>query len=254
METSLVPAQAVISTLINELAEIEDKVYLVLGDYRLINLPAIHDAMSFLLAHAPSSFHVVVGTHADPALPLVRLRAHNELLEIDASTLRFDFDQTQRFLDHECAGKLAYPGVKTLHETTERWAAALRISASVLLRGEPNAGRESSAPSGASRPFAAYLEDMIKQLPDDMAEFMLRTAILDRLTASPRQTVTSVKASQCMLEAIATRQLLLEPMDLEGHWFRYHHLLREYLCQRVKEQSGDEVAVLHHIACHWYAS
>src|ERR1700692_3657300 len=52
VETSLVPAQAVVSTLINELAEIEDDVYLFLDDYHLINLPAIHDAMSFLLTHA----------------------------------------------------------------------------------------------------------------------------------------------------------------------------------------------------------
>jgi len=254
VETSLVPAQAVVSTLINELAEIEDDVYLFLDDYHLINLPAIHDAMSFLLTHAPSNFHVVVGTRADPALPLARLRAQNELLEIDASALRFNFDETQRFLEHECAGKLMYAGVKTLHATTEGWAAALRISASVLLRGEPNPSWELSVPSGASRPFAAYLEDMLKRLPDDMVEFMLRTAFLDRLSASLCQTVTGVETSQNMLEAVATRQLLLEPMDLEGHWFRYHHLLREYLCQRLKAQSGDEVAALHRRACQWYAS
>jgi LuxR family maltose regulon positive regulatory protein len=253
-ETSLVPAHSIMSTLINELAEVEDEVCLFLDDYHLISLPAIHDAMSFFIANAPSHVHVIVCTRADPALPLARLRAQNELLEVDASTLRFNFDETQRFVERECPGRLATSSVKSLYATTEGWAAALRISASVLSREEPRPGWELSVPSGASRPFAAYLEDMLRRLPDDMVAFMLRTAILDRLTAPLCQAVTGVKASQSMLEAIAARQLLLEPMDLEGHWFRYHPLLGEYLRQRLGTQSGDELADLHRRACRWYAS
>ncbi|WNC93430.1 LuxR C-terminal-related transcriptional regulator [Paraburkholderia sp. FT54] len=252
--TSLVPAHAVVSTLINDLVEVEDEVCLFLDDYHLISLPAIHDAMSFFITHAPSHVHVIVCTRADSALPLARLRAQNELLEIDASTLRFNFDETRCFVERECPGRLGTPGVKSLHASTEGWAAALRISASVLSREEPRPGGESSVASGASRPFAAYLEDMLMRLPDDMVAFMLRTAILDRLTAPLCQAVTGIKASQGMLEAIAARQLLLEPMDLEGHWFRYHPLLGEYLRQRLGAQSGDELADLHRRACRWYAS
>ncbi|RDK06131.1 hypothetical protein [Cupriavidus lacunae] len=133
-ETSLVPAQTVIATLINELAEIEDEVYLFLDDYHLINLPAIHDAVAFMLAHAPSNLHLIIGTRSDPPLPLARLRAQNELLEIEASMLRFSLDETQRFLEHECAGKLPEPDVSSLHATTEGWAAALHIPASTLRR------------------------------------------------------------------------------------------------------------------------
>ena len=94
---------------------------------------------------------------------------------------------------------------------------------------------------------------MLKRLPVEMVEFMLRTSILDRLTAPLCETVTGVEASQSMLEAIAARQLLLEPMDLEGHWFRYHHLMGEYLRLRLETQYRDEVPELHRRACKWYA-
>jgi LuxR family maltose regulon positive regulatory protein len=94
---------------------------------------------------------------------------------------------------------------------------------------------------------------MLKRLPAEMVKFMLRTAILDRLTASLCEAVTGVEGSQSMLEAITSRQLLLEPMDVEGHWFRYHHLMRDYLCQRLETQHRHEVADLHHRACQWYA-
>jgi LuxR family maltose regulon positive regulatory protein len=252
-EASLVPAHSVVSTLINELVEVDDEVYLFVDDYHLISLPAIHDAMSYFIANAPSNVHVVVCTRTDPPLPLATLRARNDLLEIDALTLRFNLDETRSFVEHECPGGLGAARVRSLFASTEGWAAALRISASVLSRDECKADSDVSAPSGASRPFAAYLEDMLKRLPPDMVEFMLRTSILDRLTASLCEAVTGIAAQQGMLDTISARQLLLQPLDIEGRWFRYHHLMGEYLRRRLETRYRDEVKDLHRRACQWYA-
>lgn len=241
------------STLINELVEVDDEVCLFVDDYHLISLPAIHDAMSYFIANAPSNVHVVVCTRADPPLPLANLRARNDLLEIDASTLRFNFDETRSFVEHECPGGLRAACVKSLFANTEGWAAALRISASVLSRDECKPDWNVSAPSGASRPFAAYLEDILRRLPATMVEFMLRTLILDRLTASLCEAVTGIAPQQGMLETISARQLLLEPLDIEGRWFRYHHLMGEYLRRRLETRHRDEVVDLHRRACQWYA-
>ncbi|MGF6974067.1 LuxR family maltose regulon positive regulatory protein [Paraburkholderia sp. JPY465] len=251
-EASLVPAQSIVATLINELVEVDDEVYLFIDDYHLIGLPVIHDAVAFFIEHMPSRVHLVVCTRNDSTLPLARLRASNELLEIDSAALRFSFDETQRFIEHECPG-LGPSTVKSLFASTEGWAAALRISASVLAREQRPPGAEADMPSGASRPFAAYLEDMLKHLPADMVDFMLRTSILDRLSASLCAAVTGVEDSQHMLEAIVARQLLLQPLDIEGRAFRYHHLMRDYLCQRLETRYGKEVADVHRRACRWYA-
>jgi LuxR family maltose regulon positive regulatory protein len=256
-DTSLVPAQSIVSTLINELVEVDDEVYLFLDDYHLINLPAIHDAMSYFIAKAPSNVHAVVCTRTDPPLPLAGLAARNDLLELDASTLRFNFDETRSFVEHECPGRLRTASVKSLFDRTEGWAAALRISASVLAREETRResrnGWDVAAPSGVSRPFAAYLEDMLRRLPVEMVAFMLRTSILDRLSAPLCEAVTCSAAQQGMLDTIAARQLLLEPLDIEGRWFRYHHLMGEYLRRRLEAQHRDEVVDLHRRACKWYA-
>jgi LuxR family maltose regulon positive regulatory protein len=253
-EASLVPAHSVVSTLINELVDVGDEVYLFVDDYHLIGLPAIHDAMSYFIVNAPSNVHVVVCTRTDPPLPLGKLRARNELLEIDASTLRFNIDETRSFVEHECPGRPGAARVKSLFASTEGWAAALRISTSVLSRDESQPDWDVSAPSGASRPFAAYLEDMLERLPADMVGFMLRTSILDRLTAPLCEAVTGIAAAQDMLDAITARQLLLEPLDIEGRWFRYHHLMGEYLRRRLETQQRDNVADLHRRACRWYAN
>ena len=252
-DASFVPANSLASTLINELIDVDDEVYLFIDDYHLISEAPIHEAMALFIANMPSQVHVVLCTRTDPPFPTARLRARNDLLEIDASTLRFNFDETRRFVEHECPGKLIVTDVKSLFATTEGWAAALRISTSVLARDDRPRGWRTSAPSGASRPLADYLEDILQSLPAGMLEFMLRTAMLDRLSAPLCEAVTGLKPSQAMLDAIVARQLLLEPLDLEGHWFRYHPLMAEYLQRRLEALYHGEIAELHRRACQWYA-
>src|SRR5258707_14967643 len=252
-DAAFVPLHAVVSTLINELVEVDDEVVLFLDDYHLVSLPAVHDAMSFFIEKAPPHVHVVLCSRTDPSLPLARLRAGDDLLEIDASALRFDFDETRRFVEHALPGMLNASHIETLFASTEGWAAALRISMSVLSRREWQPAQERNAPSGTSRPFAAYIEHMFERLPAEMVEFMLRTSILDRLSAPLCEAITGLRTSQRMLDEIAEGQLLLQALDFDGQWFRYHHLMGEYLRAKLEAQHADEVTELHCRACAGYA-
>jgi LuxR family maltose regulon positive regulatory protein len=252
-DAAFVPAHAVVATLVNELVDVDDEVFLFLDDYHLIDLPAVHTAMSFFIAHAPSNVHIVLCTRTEPPLPLARLRAGNDLLEVDASALRFNFDETRGFIEQVLPGQLRATRVKTLFATTEGWPAALRLSVSVLSHEERGPGWEPRTVSGNSRPFASYLEDILEHLPVEMVEFMLHTSILERLNASLCEAVTGLQTSQHMLHEIAADQLLLQPLDCDEHWFRYHHLMSEYLRQRFETRHPDKVAAVHCRASEWYA-
>jgi ATP/maltotriose-dependent transcriptional regulator MalT len=106
-ETTLVDPHAVISTLINDLVDIDKEVYLFLEDYHWVTDPGIHDAITFFIRHAPSLCHFVFVTRTEPPLPLASLRAQNQLLDIDADALRFDLNETRDFFELEKAGHLA---------------------------------------------------------------------------------------------------------------------------------------------------
>jgi LuxR family transcriptional regulator, maltose regulon positive regulatory protein len=58
-ETFLISPRAIVSTLLNDLTEIEDEMYLFLEDYHWLT-PGIHDAVNFFLRHAPSQAHLVL--------------------------------------------------------------------------------------------------------------------------------------------------------------------------------------------------
>lgn len=253
LETSLVQPHTIVSLLINDLTDADNEVYLFLDDYHSVTDPAIHDAVSFLLRHAPSQFHLVLITRVEPSIPLAGLLASNQLLEIDASAMRFDLSEIRWFLEHEKFGALAAPEVALLHAKTEGWPAVLRIVTATSQSGQ-ELGPYVRNLSAALRPIGAYLAEMLDGLPQDIVQFMLRTAILDRLSAPLSQAVTGMGTSQDLLKAIEARQLLLAPLDQEGQWYRYHPLLAEHLRQKLATQFGDEIPLLHRRAYRWYAS
>src|SRR2546423_10536603 len=76
--------------LINDLADIDNEVFLFLDDYHSVTDPVIRGAVSFLLRYAPSHLHLALTMRLEPPLSLGGLLAKNRLLEVDASVLRFD--------------------------------------------------------------------------------------------------------------------------------------------------------------------
>ena len=252
-ERVLISPHAIISILINDLADIDDEIYLFLEDYHWVTNPDVHESVTFFLKNAPSHSHVIITTRTEPLLPLSSLRAQGRLLELDAAALRFDLQETQNFVDHEQLGSLALSDVKVLHSKTEGWPAALRIIASTSTETQ-NITRYVRSLSGTQRPIASYLAEMLEGLSLEMLLFMLRTSILDRLCAPLCDAVIAADAGRQLLGSIDKRQLLLAPMDQEGEWYAYHPLLAEYLHEKLEREHAGEIPELHRRASLWYAS
>ena len=110
----------------------------MLDDYHLADGVEVAEGMTFVLDHRPSNLHVVISTRADPRLPLSRLRARGELVEIRAGDLRFTSDETAAYLTD--VGGVASPSdVTALESRTEGWAAALQLAA-LSMQGREDVG------------------------------------------------------------------------------------------------------------------
>jgi len=252
-EIVLIRPQTIVRSLINSLAEIEGDVFLFLDDYHVLSHPGIHESVAYLLRHAPSNLHMVLTTRAEPDLPLGRWRAQNQLLEIDGAALRFDLHETREFMEQEVATPLDQAETRCLHDKTEGWPAMMRIVATTSSQSGLEFGQYVRRLSSKVRPIRSYITEMLDGLPDALVAFLLRVSILDRLCAPLCQAVSGSDDSQDLLEDIATRRLLLIPLDPDGTWFRCHPLLRGFLSQRLEAEHGSEIPELHRRAYAWYA-
>jgi LuxR family transcriptional regulator, maltose regulon positive regulatory protein len=246
--------QTFASALINDLTNADDEVVLFLDDYHLLMDPEVHKIMSFFVKRAPFNFHLVLTTRSTPDLALANIRAQNQLLEVDELALRFTLDETAEFLERAGLNQLEMREVRALHAKTEGWPAILRIIACTKFGSTADLKEFISGLSGSARPISSYLQEMLDGLPLDLVQFMLRTSILDRFSASLCAAVTNVEASGDLLESIEQRQLLLMPLASDGRWYRYHPLLAGYLRERLEAEHGDKIAGLQLRAAVWFAA
>ena len=79
----------VLPIFVNELAAFPNDVVVVLDDYHLVSNAQVHESIATLLDRCPRQLHLILGTRADPPLPLSRLRVRGDLVELRADHLRF---------------------------------------------------------------------------------------------------------------------------------------------------------------------
>jgi LuxR family maltose regulon positive regulatory protein len=230
---------------------------LVLDDYHVITATEVHDAMTFLLDHMPDQVHLMVATRADPPLQVARLRSRGQLVELRGADLRFTPDEAQQFLNQAMGLDLEAADVRALEDRTEGWIAGLQLAA-LSLRAIPTRPEVTDfieAFTGSNRFVIDYLADEVlaRQAPE-VRDFLLRTAVLDRLTGSLCDAVSGQSAGTAMLADLDRANLFVVSLDTERTWYRYHHLFADVLQARLLTEEPGLVPLLHRRASDWYAS
>jgi LuxR family maltose regulon positive regulatory protein len=221
------------------------------GVVLVLDEPAIHRLVGSLIDRLPPGARLAIATRADPPLPLARLRARGELVEIRAEDLRFTPPEAADLL--RSAGlDLAGPEIEMLTDRTEGWAAALRLAA-ISLHDRPDQAALVERFGASHRYVLDYVvEEVLAGLPAASQEFLLRTSILDRLCGPLCEVVAGVPDGQARLEALEGANLLLIPLDQERRWYRYHALFAEILRARLRTLFPAEIAGLHARASAWH--
>ena len=246
------PTELGLASLLNDLHAIPNDVVLVLDDYHLIDARAVHDGMTFLLEHIPPQLHLVITSRADPPLPLARLRARGELVEIRATDLRFTADEAAVYLNGVMGLTLTPHDVETLEERTEGWIAALQLAA-LSMQGRDDVAAFIMGFAGDDRYIVDYLaEEVLQRQPQDVKHFLLQTSILDRLSGALCDAVTGQDGGKATLAALERGNLFLVPLDDRRQWYRYHQLFADVLQAHLVDEQPDNVPDLHGRASTWY--
>jgi LuxR family transcriptional regulator, maltose regulon positive regulatory protein len=252
LQTTPTALEAVVTSLLNDLAALAGDVVLVLDDYHLVESLDVQESMRFLVDHLPQQLHLVVASRADPPWPLAGLRARGRLLEIRASDLRFTSEEAAAYL-HEAMGLDLTPAdVDTLEARTEGWIAALQLAA-LSLQGRDDPAAFVAEFAGDDRFVVDYLVDeVLDRQPGEVRTFLLETSILNRLTAPLCVAVTGRSDARTTLQGLERSNLFLVPLDDRRQWYRYHHLFGDVLRARLAGEEPERVVDLHGRARAWF--
>ena len=209
------PTDAVLVSLINDLDVLAGPTVVALDDYHVIDGAAVHEAVTFLLDNLPPQVTLAMTTRADPPLPLSRLRARGELVEVRAADLRFTTDEAEVFLNE----------VMGLQLEPASWPRSRRAPRG----GRPGCswprcrpGPMPAAPtardvagfveafSGSHRFVLDYLvEEVLDRQPDEVRAFLLDTSVLDQMTGGLCDALTGRSDGRPMLETLERENLFV---------------------------------------------
>src|SRR6266576_6907969 len=246
------PPEAILTALLNEITTLPDQFVLVLDDYHVIDAKPVDMALTYLVEHLPPQMHLVIATREDPQLPLARLRARGQLIELRAADLRFTASEAAAFLNQVMGLSLSAADIARLSDRTEGWIAGLQLAA-LSLQGHQDVPGFIRAFAGDHRYIVDYLvAEVLQRQPAPVRSFLLQTSILDRLSGPLCDAVTGQEEGNARLEALERGNFFVVPLDDKRHWYRYHHLFAEVLSAHLMAERPDQVSTLHRRASEWY--
>jgi len=253
LETGKAPSiRALLTTLVNDITQARRDFVLVLDDYHEITSKSVHESLAFLVEHLPPRAHLVLATRVDPPLPLARLRVRGQLNELRAADLRFTTDEAAAFFNDVMELGLTTDNVRALESLTEGWIASIRMAA-ISMQGCGNIPTFIAEFAGTHRHIMDYLvEEVLGRQKASVQQFLVRTSVLDRLSAPLCNAVTGGENAQEMLDHLQSANLFVVPLDESRKWFRYHHLFSDLLRDRLQKTQADRIPVLHRRASEWF--
>jgi LuxR family maltose regulon positive regulatory protein len=256
------PIENILTSLINDIASLNDDFTLCLDDYHVITNSGINEGMVFLIENLPEQMHLVIAGRSKPPFPLPILRTRRHMLEIDASDLRFTYNEVTQFLNQLMDLNLSVDQIKKIDQATEGWAAGLQLAA-LSIQGSEDISKQLQSFSGDHRFIFDYLaQEVLYTQSTEVQEFLLKTSILDQLNGKlcdslldmgSESEASKTSSAQAILDHLERSNLFIFPLDPQRQWYRYHHLFSDFLkAQLTTGFEALEIKKLHSKASDWF--
>lgn len=254
----------VLISIIKQLEENPSDCIIVLDDYHLIKNPVIHDSIQFFIQNlafyegngisGKKTILPILISRSDPPFSLSKWRLQGELTEIRMNDLRVSENDAKSFLHQATGLDISEKQAKDIVSQTEGWIAGLQMAAiSFNEQRLNNLDEFIQGFNGGNHLVADYLlNEVISLLPEKLQQFLVYTSILERFSGSLCDEIIGTNDSQEVLESLERSNLFIIPLDDQRTWYRYHHLLSEYLSKRRVQMPKESFVEMHLKAASWF--
>ncbi len=224
-----------IGTFINELLEIPvEKILFFLDNLQeAYSSKKIISGCKFLLNHIPNNVSIIISTRSAPPFSLEHLYNQHMILEIDRDDLRFNNHEIKMLYQHITGNTPRPRELKELEAASEGWITYLQYLIQSSRHMQPRIAEHNRS---LLRRLYEYFEDEIfSRLEDSLKSFLVATSVFETFPAEACNFLLSRKNSANILEGIEKKHLFISSYDELHPLYRYHHLFRDFLSDRLKK-------------------
>lgn len=227
-------AEALLSTLINQLLDSRKQVVVFIDDLHFLPDDSIAQ-LARLIELAPPELHLVLASRTLTELGLAAVRAQGQLLKITIDDLRFTTEEIQAYIKNSGWTDTDTNTTKLLENRTDGWITGIKL-ASLAFQSEEFNQQSLRNFSGSHQDVSDFFaEQVIARQEEEVKRFLLKTSPLDRLCADLCDHALQIDKSRAILDKIETSGLFLIGLDRNREWYRYHPLFRDFLTRQLQD-------------------
>ena len=214
---------------------------LVFDDFHLITNDEIIKSLLYVIKRLPLSVTVLFLSRNDLPGAFSSYKESGKIAFIGTSALAFKSDEIRRYF----AGLgwvVTEEEAREAFSLTEGWP----IAVSVLAMGGSVYAGEKFKINPIHEYFKAHIWD---KLDVELQRFMLKTSIVDKMTAQLCTQITKNQKSQHILDTLLKENMFLSHQEGE---YRYHHLFLNFLREEAAKESVMDWQAMFQRAADWY--
>jgi LuxR family transcriptional regulator, maltose regulon positive regulatory protein len=240
---------AVVAHLLNDLDSGPDSPgVLVVDDLHVLDDDTAA-SLGLFLQHLPAWLHVVLLSRREPKLPIDRLQARGQLVEIRFAELRFSHEESREMLAR-LAPVLSEEEVEAAATHGAGWAAGLQLIALAARANRAHQPVEAS-PVGGDLLVDDYVwREVLAAEDEELIDALLDVSVADRLDPSLARALTGREDADRLLARAEARGLFVARIKPEG-CFALHSLVRSVLLAELGRRSRTRLAEQHARAARW---
>ena len=241
-----------LNELINELDASGLRLTLIVDGYDAVNLLEVHKELERFASDVPSNVQLVITTRCLVPWALGRYRVADELAAFEFPEIRFDDEESARFVAQNARVLLDGDQMRQLVRASDGWIAVLKLTTLALKPGQSRR-RVASIIDGRNELLEAFLsESVFEELSDEAQELLVSCGGLERLSVSLCEHITGSDSASRILESLAHDHFFVKPVDFEHSWSRVHPILARFLRSRFGRKPHRFQYSVHRRACEWY--
>src|SRR6202035_5280415 len=97
------------------------------------------------------------------------------------------------------------------------------------------------------------MAEMLEHQRTEVQSMLLRTSLVERVNGELADLLAGRSGSEQMLLELEEANAFVVSLDAQRTWFRYHHLLADFLRLELRRTLADEVPDLYRRAARWFA-
>ena len=231
-------AESLLVTLTNELYDcVENDFLLIIEDYHLLDdVPVISVLLNRFLELVVENCHIILSSRTLPSLDDVTLMvAREQVAGLSHAELAFIPREVQALYAQNYHQHLSDETAQEFVDQTSGWITGM------VLANLPDLPRISGIDT-----FVYLGRQVLDQQPAHVREFLMRTSLPEEFSADFCEITLGPLYTERqnwyeLLSLILEKNLFVLPLGSDGRWLRYHHLFREFLQTRLREERPHEV-------------